>query len=169
MTIVNFGHLQGNWRQPISLEADRCGPPSRFAFQLFPSGGLTSTPQGPRLPLALFFCLAGLGAHQRQLVATTMPDACSVSFVTRSSPEPSATGRPSSISRTRVEHVSCSASASNRWQPAREWRASRKAWAASHGRCRARAPPWISNIPSSCHEGRCQRGYAASANLLLEF
>lgn len=85
MTIVNFGHLQGNWRQPISLEADRCGPPSRFAFQLFPSGGLTSTPQGPRLPLALFSCLAGLGTHQPKSVATTMPGAGSVLFVRRSS------------------------------------------------------------------------------------
>lgn len=85
MPIVDFGHLQGNWRQPISLEADRCGPPSRFAFQLFPSGGLTSTPQGPRLPLALFSCLAGLGAHQPQSVATTMPGAGSVLFVRRSS------------------------------------------------------------------------------------
>lgn len=168
MTIVNFGHLQGNWRQPISLETDRCGPPSRFAFQLFPSGGLTSTPQGPRLPLALFSCLAGLGAHQPQSVATTMRGAGSVLFVTRSSPEPSATGRPSSISQTRVEHVSCSGAASNRWQPAREWRASRNAWATSHGRCRARAPSWISHLPRSGHKSRCQRGYAASANLLLE-
>ena len=80
----------------------------------------------------------------------------------------SVTGRPSSISRTRVEYVSCSASASNRWHPARESRASRIACAAPHRGCRARAQSWICNLPRSCHRTAASKDMPRR-NLLLEF